>query len=154
CLKCLEKDPDRRYPSAKELADDLRRYLNRFALAAKRAGPVARLAKFVRRHKLATAAGVVILLLAWAVGVTTWLYHRGQADTRAAQEAADLARRKSEAMQKVGEVERLIKGEKFREAFALLEQEVAPYLPGDPRLDELRSECSWVRSIVTDPPGV
>src|SRR5262249_37471455 len=47
-----------------------------------------------------------------------------------------------------------IKGEKFREAFALLEQEVAPYLPGDPRLDELRSECSWVRSIVTDPPGV
>src|SRR5262249_11134058 len=111
CLKCLEKDPDRRYPSAKELADDLCRYLSRFAIAARRAGPVARLAKFVHRNKLATAAGVVILLLASAAVVTTWLYHRGQqdiarqeqqfvrqeADTHAAREEAALARRKSEA---------------------------------------------------------
>jgi serine/threonine protein kinase len=34
CLKCMEKDPDRRYQSGKELADDLRRYLNRFAILA------------------------------------------------------------------------------------------------------------------------
>src|SRR5207245_6886782 len=69
CVKCLEKDPDRRYPNAKALADDLRRYLSRFAIAAKRAGPVTRLTKFVRRHKLAVAAGVAILVLASAAGV-------------------------------------------------------------------------------------
>ena len=40
CLKCLEKDPDRRYQSAKDLADDLRRYVNRFAILAKRSGPL------------------------------------------------------------------------------------------------------------------
>ena len=42
CLKCLEKDPDRRYGTAKELADDLRRYVNRFAILAKRTGPLGR----------------------------------------------------------------------------------------------------------------
>ena len=56
-------------------------------------------------------------------------------------------------MQKVLEVERLIKEEKFPEAFALLEKDVAPYLSRDPRIDELRSECSWVPNVVTDPPG-
>ena len=37
CLKALEKDPDRRYQTAGQLADDLRRYLNRFAISARRA---------------------------------------------------------------------------------------------------------------------
>jgi eukaryotic-like serine/threonine-protein kinase len=160
CLKCLEKDPDRRYPTARALADDLRRYLSRFALAAKRAGPVTRLAKFVRRHKLAAVACGVIFLLAAFAGVTNWLYHRGQqelvqkeAEAREEREKADLARRQREAVQKVRDVEQLIKEEKLRQAFALLEHEVAPYLPGDPRLEELRSECSWILSILTDPPG-
>src|SRR5262249_8762432 len=39
CLKALEKDPDRRYQTAGQMAEDLRRYLNRFAIAARRTGP-------------------------------------------------------------------------------------------------------------------
>jgi serine/threonine protein kinase len=161
CLKALEKDPERRYPTAAALADDLRRYLNRFAITAKRVGPVARLVKLTRRHKLATVACGVIFLLAAVAGVTTWLYHRSQqeiaqreAETREEREKADLARRQREAIQKVRDVERLIKEQKFRQAFALLENEVAPYLLDDPRLEELRSECSWILSIVTDPASV
>src|SRR5262249_41616092 len=50
CLKCLEKDQDRRYQSAGELADDLRRYVSRFAISAKRAGPVARVVKWAKRR--------------------------------------------------------------------------------------------------------
>jgi tetratricopeptide (TPR) repeat protein len=62
CLKALEKDPDRRYQSAKELAEDLRRYVNRFAIAARRAGPVARLVKWVRRRPMAAASLACICL--------------------------------------------------------------------------------------------
>src|SRR5262249_12811524 len=40
CLKAMEKDPDQRYRTAGALADDLRRYVNRFAIEARRAGPV------------------------------------------------------------------------------------------------------------------
>jgi dienelactone hydrolase len=161
CLKALEKDPDHRYRTADALADDLRRYLNRFAIAAKRAGPVARLAKFVRRHKLATAAGGAILLLATVAGITTWLYQRSRQDvaeqaaaTQAEREQADLARRQHEALAKVRDVERLIQARKFPEALALLESAVAPDLADDARLEELRRGCSRLVSVVTDPPGV
>jgi hypothetical protein len=160
CLKALEKAPERRYATAGALADDLRRYLNRFAITARRVGPVARLIKLTRRHKLVAVACGVILLLATVASVTTWLYRQGQqeiaqkeAETQEEREKADLARRQREAEQKVRDVERLIKEQKFREAFALLEHEVTPYLSDDPRLEELRSECSYLLSLVSDPPG-
>jgi serine/threonine protein kinase/Flp pilus assembly protein TadD len=63
CLKCLEKDPDRRYQTAGDLAEDLRRYVNRFAISAKRAGPVQRLAKWTRRHP-GLAIGLLFVFLA------------------------------------------------------------------------------------------
>jgi Protein kinase domain len=69
CLKCLEKDPDRRYQSAKELADDLRRYVNRFAIRAKRAGPLARAKKWVKRNRALSVAGLALLLALGAAGV-------------------------------------------------------------------------------------
>jgi serine/threonine protein kinase len=56
CLKALEKDPDRRYQSAGAMAEDLRRYVNRFAISARRAGPVERLAKLVRRRPALAAS--------------------------------------------------------------------------------------------------
>jgi hypothetical protein len=75
CLKCLEKDPDRRYATAGALAEDLRRYVNRFAIAAKRAGPAQRLVKWVRRHP-ALAASLGCLLL--TIGVALAFAYRAQ----------------------------------------------------------------------------
>src|SRR5262249_19501057 len=37
CLKALEKDPDRRYQTAGAMAEDLRRFVNRFEISARRA---------------------------------------------------------------------------------------------------------------------
>jgi serine/threonine protein kinase len=80
CLKALEKDPDRRYQKAEELADDLRRYLNRFAISARRAGPVQRMVKWVRRRPLPAAALASAFLLALVAAYFAYHgYHTQQA---------------------------------------------------------------------------
>jgi tetratricopeptide (TPR) repeat protein len=65
CLKCIDKQPHRRYASAEALADDLRRFLDEELIKARRVWLWERAAKWVRRRP--TAAALVGVLL--AVGV-------------------------------------------------------------------------------------
>ena len=62
CLRAMEKEARRRYPSAQEMAVDLRRYLRGEPILSRRIGPLGRGWRWVRRHPAATAA----LLLAFA----------------------------------------------------------------------------------------
>jgi WD40 repeat protein len=59
CLKCLEKDPNKRYSSAAALADDLDRWRNREPILARRASTFERVVKWCRRHP--AGAGMVAL---------------------------------------------------------------------------------------------
>jgi tetratricopeptide (TPR) repeat protein len=71
CLKAMEKDPDRRYPTAGEMAADLKRYAERGLITARRAGLLRRAAKAMRRHPVAavsSVAAVIILVL----GMLAW----------------------------------------------------------------------------------
>src|SRR5207237_3121925 len=76
CLKCLEKDPDRRYPTAGAMADDLRRYVNRFAIAARRTSLLTRMMKWARRHPGAAAALAVLLIAACVAGALGYRIRR------------------------------------------------------------------------------
>lgn len=70
-LKALAKQPARRYGSGKDLADDLRRYLDGRPVRAQSAGLAYRVRKFVRRNRAATALGglATLLLLGGVAGV-------------------------------------------------------------------------------------
>jgi WD40 repeat protein len=74
CLKCLEKEPARRYHSAADLADDLRRYQDNEPIGARRVGALGRGVKWCRRKPAAAAllAVSVLALLALVVGGFTF----------------------------------------------------------------------------------
>ena len=72
CLKCLEKDQQRRYPSALALAEDLERWLKHEPIRARHIGVLGRGRKWVRRNP--TAAGLIASLMALAavIGWSVW----------------------------------------------------------------------------------
>jgi len=82
-MRCLEKDPARRYQSAAELADDLERFLAGQPILARRASPFYRFSKLVRRHRAASlAAALATALVTAALGVS--LHAVGEARSRSA----------------------------------------------------------------------
>src|SRR5213075_805033 len=64
CLKCLEKDQERRYSSALALAEDLERWLKHEPIRAQRTGLVIRGRKWVRRNPSIAVMAAMLLALA------------------------------------------------------------------------------------------
>ena len=94
CLKCLDKEPARRYHMAIELAEDLRRFLNGQPVKARRIGLAGRAWRWSSRNRL-TAALVVSLFLTLGVGsiVCGWLWHQTMQNGRVAEENFQRTRR-------------------------------------------------------------
>jgi serine/threonine-protein kinase len=90
-LKALRRDPGRRYASAAALADDLRRYLEGRPVQARPDTLTYRAGKFVRRHRLAVAAAVLVTAsLLGGLAVATWQARRAAAEARRAERVIEL----------------------------------------------------------------
>jgi serine/threonine-protein kinase len=72
CLKCLEKDPKRRYASALALAEDLEHWLRHEPIRARRTGILTRGRKWVRRNPSTAALITLLTALAIGSGVIGW----------------------------------------------------------------------------------
>jgi serine/threonine-protein kinase len=106
CLKCLHKDPQRRYATAAAVAEDLQCFLQDEPIAARPAGLLERSGKWVRRHPTLSAVLAASLLLAiLLLGGSLWFVVQ-QAHQRDAVEAdlKDVARLQESALWKEAEV--------------------------------------------------
>ena len=75
CLKCIEKDPKRRYSSALSLAEDLERWLKHEPILARRIGILTRGKKWVRRNPTTALLAASLVALAAAAG---WIISKSE----------------------------------------------------------------------------
>jgi eukaryotic-like serine/threonine-protein kinase len=100
-MTALEKNPQERYRSAQEFADDLRRYLSGEPVRTVKSHRLYRFKKFVGRHKkvVGTATAMLVLLLAGICGTTWGLIKEteGRKAADAGRKAADEGRKAADA---------------------------------------------------------
>jgi serine/threonine-protein kinase len=72
CLKCLEKDPKRRYSSALALAEDLERWLKHEPILARHTGIIGRSRKWMRRNPSSALLAACLVALAAPAGWIVW----------------------------------------------------------------------------------
>jgi serine/threonine-protein kinase len=143
CLKCLEKDPRRRYASAAALAEDLRRFRRDEPIVARPVGPLGRALRWVRRHPTgAVLAATALALIGLAVGGGAWFVQQ-RADRRAETFQRDRELR-NEVGTAVARAVSLRKQFHYREARELLEEARQRVEPAGP--DDLRRQVGQARA--------
>ncbi len=88
-LKCLQKQPEKRYDSAAALAEDLRRFLGGEPIVARPVGPIERAGRWCRRHPAPASLTAAVVLVA-ALGLAGVLWQWSEA-----VQARDLASRRA-----------------------------------------------------------
>jgi len=97
CLKCLEKEPHKRYFTAQHLADDLGRWMTGHEILARRASALSRAAKWMKRRPAVAALIAASLIAAIAMsGAAVAVWYNGQLQT--ALNDAKVQRKKAESL--------------------------------------------------------
>jgi len=92
CMKCLAKDPARRYENARELAADLSRFLDARPVSVRPLNRLERLARWAQREpKLAALGALLLISLATGLGATSLQWQRAQANAATAQANAQVS---------------------------------------------------------------
>ena len=134
CLKCLQKNPERRYGTARELGEDLRRFLKGEAIKARPIGPVARGIRWCKRNPVVAGLTATALLLLAAVAVVGMV---GYVQTSQALGEAEWARERATTALKSESDARQYAESQRTMAQTALEQEAA---------QRKKAESEWTRA--------
>src|SRR5262249_21264270 len=124
CLKCLQKEPGRRYATAGALADDLQRYLDGEPIHARPVGRIERLARWCRRQPLLAAlSAAVVLSVTVGVALVVWQWQRAESHLRETLEERAETERQRDRAEKIAEAEARQKNEAKRQRDRAEEQQ-------------------------------
>jgi tetratricopeptide (TPR) repeat protein/tRNA A-37 threonylcarbamoyl transferase component Bud32 len=141
CLKCLQKEPGKRYASALELADDLRCFLANKPIKARPVGVTERILKWARRHPAAAALVVVSSAVLIGLGVGGLVFARRE--RRRADEALVL-RGEAEESARQARQEKSRAEDNFSYARAAVDEMLTRVSQGDlahePRMEKVRRD--------------
>jgi len=99
CLKCLEKDPARRYDSAKTVSEELVRFLEGRPILARPLGRLQRLWRLCRRHpRESMLTGLVLSAIVVGAAGVGWQWLRAEANLQRATRNFDLLGRAADEM--------------------------------------------------------
>ena len=135
CCKAIETQPERRYQSAGEFAEDLRRFVEGKVIKAKPAGTVDKLSKFFKRHKTASILTCCIVIAASLAALLEW---RNMQDRRV------------EKM--IPRVTQLTEQKEFYDAFVQAKA-VESIKPDNPILKDFWPKLSRAYSVNSEPAG-
>jgi len=122
CLKCLEKEPSRRYASAQALADELGRFLLGEPILARPIAPTGKVWRWCRRKKtLAAALGAVVLVAALGFAGILSQWRRAEQQRRNA-EASELLARQNTYASDMNLAQRALEANDVRLAVSLLDK--------------------------------
>jgi serine/threonine protein kinase len=139
-LKALGKEQSERYRSARELADDLQRFLEDRPILARRPTPVERFKKLLRRHPAFVNASVVVLILL-SVGslLSTILIRAEQAKTKIEMSNAEMAYQREKLRAEEAEARFLLARRSVDELLRISQEELADR----PGLELVRKRLLW-----------
>jgi tetratricopeptide (TPR) repeat protein len=141
-MKCLDKDRNRRYESANDLAQDIRRYLDNEPVLASPPSWTTGLAKWARRHRgLVTAAGLLTVVIAVSSSAGAFFVAQEQAATRRALVESEQKERALQVTNEELDKERRRAEENLRQARAAVDRlftRVAGDLTDVPHLTEVQ----------------
>jgi serine/threonine protein kinase/tetratricopeptide (TPR) repeat protein len=140
CLKCLNKEPERRYATARDLADDLRCFLDHRPICARPVSIAERSWRVIRRHSLISALTAALLLVCVVSGALfVWQQQQfGQLATLAASTERVAVQQEKRATAAEAEAEA-----RFQQARQLVEQwtRLGDQLYQGPGMDDMRRQA-------------
>jgi serine/threonine protein kinase/tetratricopeptide (TPR) repeat protein len=124
CLACLHKEPGRRYASAADLADDLRRFLHSEPVRARRTSALERVWMWCRRRPTLAALAAVLVLAVWG-GAIAFGVQQHRERQRVEGVRTELARLVREGREALDQNDPQLAEQRFLNALALVHDEPA-----------------------------